>query len=213
MKNLLSRSSTDANGVVWYIHQSGIRQRAKIKNCPTCRENFATYPVGTSDYCSSECYRKPCKRCGQQFHARTPRAIYCSEECKRGSYVCENCGKTFVRKKKALGRFCSTSCHYEHECPVGTVRDGGNGYKIIKVPHGTFGAKKFGDRSGWMWEHRYVMQQVLGRPLDKHESVHHINGKRDDNRPENLELWKRSQPAGVRSSDYHCHGCRCFDHA
>jgi hypothetical protein len=27
-----------------------------------------------------------------------------------------------------------------------------------------------------------------------------------------LELWKRSQPDGVRSKDYHCVGCRCFDH-
>jgi hypothetical protein len=62
-----------------------------------------------------------------------------------------------------------------------------------------------------MLTHRYVMQQKLGRPVLKTEEVHHINGKRDDNRPENLELWKRSHPAGVRSSDYHCAGCRCFE--
>lgn len=211
MKNLLNRSDTDDNGVVWYIHPTGVRQRAKIKTCPTCSIDFATYPTSSSDYCSKECYRKSCKRCGDLFSPSTPRAVYCSEVCKLGSYVCENCGKNFVRKKKAVGRFCSTACHYEHECPIGTVRDGGNGYKIIKVPAGTPGAKKFGDRSGWMWEHRYAMQQVLGRPLENHENVHHINGVRSDNRPENLELWKRSQPAGIRSADYHCAGCRCHD--
>lgn len=45
------------------------------------------------------------------------------------------------------------------------------------------------------------MEQVLGRPLRAGENVHHINGQRDDNRPENLELWSKSQPAGQRVVD------------
>jgi hypothetical protein len=57
------------------------------------------------------------------------------------------------------------------------------------------------------------MEQTLGRRLDRHERVHHKNGNRGDNRPENLELWKvkTKDPAGVRASDYHCAGCRCGD--
>ncbi len=72
-----------------------------------------------------------------------------------------------------------------------------DGYADIRVPKGTPGAWK----SGWMPEHRYVMQQLLARPLLGIEEPHHINGIRSDNRPDNLELWSKSHPAGQRVVD------------
>jgi hypothetical protein len=50
-------------------------------------------------------------------------------------------------------------------------------------------------------EHTLVMEQYLGRPLRPGENIHHINGVRDDNRIENLEVWRISQPAGIRVRD------------
>jgi hypothetical protein len=70
-----------------------------------------------------------------------------------------------------------------------------DGYVLIRRPDHPH-AKR-----GYVAEHRLVMETTIGRLLKAEETVHHINGVRHDNRPENLELWSHSQPYGQRVAD------------
>lgn len=49
--------------------------------------------------------------------------------------------------------------------------------------------------------HRLVYERYTGRALPKGSTVHHRNGVRTDNDIENLELWARNHPTGVRVAD------------
>ena len=55
------------------------------------------------------------------------------------------------------------------------------------------------DSKGYVLEHRLVMENVLGRYLNKSEVVHHINGIKIDNRPENLCILTSSEHMKIHS--------------
>ena len=134
---------------------------------------------------------RTCVDCGRDFkpssgHLRCP-ACRSRNSCR--------CG----RRKQVKSKTC-VGCSRQDDFFNGHWKGGRsyhtNGYVIVRTKtHPRAG------KSGYVFEHILVMERTLGRHLLPDETVHHRNGIRDDNRPENLELWIRPQPAGIRVED------------
>lgn len=153
-----------------------------------------------------------CIQCNNKYDAKTKPQKFCSQKCatdnihdRRRSTLqpeprpCEHCQRVFVPRKQSAGRFCSFKCKNEgQKGEKASSWKGGrhvnaSGYVAISKPDHP-SARGHG---GYILEHRYIMEQYLGRKLEKHETIHHINGKKDDNRIENLQL--RSGRHGKRA--------------
>lgn len=138
---------------------------------------------------------------------------------------CPWCKEEFLpsfRAKKQTSLHCSRSCAHFHSYALNPGRSKGEkagrwkggrqitpkGYVLINAPDHPSLANS---TRRYVLEHRLVMEKVLGRLLKPSEQVHHKNGIRDDNRPENLELWVKQQPPGARVAEQqHCPTCTCF---
>lgn len=59
-----------------------------------------------------------------------------------------------------------------------------HGYVLVRVGKG----HHLADVRGYAYEHRIVAEKKIGRRLRPGEEVHHINGVRSDNRPENVKV-------------------------
>lgn len=132
---------------------------------------------------------RPCQLCQRAFRSRDTRRKFCSRECAYAS-LSQRRGEDHHAWKG--GRSVSKQQGYIWKRAEGHPRS----------------------RPKWpyVYEHILVMEKKINRYLMPHERVHHMNGIRNDNRPENLELWKIKDPPGVRARDYHCAGCMCDGH-
>lgn len=152
-------------------------RRGEERPCPVCGKpvyaNAGQRAKGQGVYCSRSCQTlaqtaapviKPCASCGKELRLKPSQAgrVYCSR-------VCMATGKT----KRPLER--------SHNGRAARLT--AQGYVLLWEPEHPNRSQK-----GWQPEHRLVIERILGRYLTREEQVDHINGVKDDNRPENLQV-------------------------
>ena len=163
----------------------------RTATCPNCESAFDTR-IAIQRYCSLRCQRlarkartfRTCGKCGSRYNSIDSRSKYCSRSC------------ATIRGRRYRG-------------PNSPNWRGGrtvqSGYRMVRAPDHPRARPSY----PYVLEHILVMERMLGRFLEPNERIHHRSGRRRDNRPENLELWKMKDPPGVRAADYHCAGCAC----
>lgn len=142
-----------------------------------------------------------CQFCGNEFFVpqydinSRPTIKYCSPGCYHSASRkqpqvrnCLQCGKEFVFSSKHKDKkFCDVNCacSYKREKKrIATM--GANGYKTVW----------FADGSGEP-EHRYIIEQAIGRKLGRDEVVHHIDGNRANNDISNLAVMTRGEHSAL----------------
>lgn len=154
---------------------------------------------------------KKCAFCSQEFQETRYKAFYCNHKCQAKAAIkkanlkkkpkprcgvtlkCIVCGKDFYvpqyRAKLSVTKYCSRSClaknHLAKYFPVYGFKKTGKKlhekYKVIYI------------NGKQVREHRWIMEQHIGRKLETWEHVHHINDNPLDNRIENLEVLSNSE--------------------
>jgi len=171
--------------------------------CSYCEKPFVAVRQSTRGkrtyraYCSIECRQSglkpnPCVviECERQSRIHGLCSKHYKQEmrkndrlfgCTRIDKVCKNCGVTYIATSRNQ-MFCSRACKTLSIRPNVIYR---KGYRKISLPH-----HPRADKRGYVSEHLLVMEQKIGRPIDKEESIHHIDNCKVNNHPDNLQLFE-----------------------
>lgn len=186
------------------------------KKCTVCGNDFNCYKSTEHKhkYCSKVCKKfathntERCMECDSvyevaksRFNSKYLRYKHCSNRCydifkhrekekmfMRMTYVCKNCGKVFQsRRYGKVYRFCSTRCSQSFMKGENSFAyNGGStinsaGYICVRV----------GDK--YLYEHRLIVQEEIGRKLKDNEVVHHIDGNKLNNSISNLKIMDKKE--------------------
>lgn len=157
-----------------------------------------TTHVCALDGCGVEFYLRPSST--QQYHSKECRD---ADKKKSVERTCSQCGKVYRRFLSQIADGDSGCCGQvcfkaaKRAAAIGSKKKTSDGYVVVFLPD----HPQAQPSTGYVMEHRLVMEEIIGRPLLSGEEVHHKNGIRNDNRPTNLEFWEFSQPAGQRVED------------
>lgn len=162
----------------------------EIVQCKQCGVERGFPKSARRQFCSDGCSKK--FRSGSNHprwvSARIGICLQCDGDFPR--YVVRPAGKAKNRPSYSERKFCSRSCRilyrrnnpYPRDAKIGDTFKWKDGYVYEKVLG-----------RGWLPQHRYIMEGIVGRKLSPLEDVHHKNGNKDDNSPDNLQLLSRSE--------------------
>ena len=148
-------------------------QRTVHRTCQYCGVAFLATPDnvarGWGQYCSIR----------HSVRARSPRV----------ERQCTRCGKVFavrasIAQRKGGGTYCSRQCQWP---TTTTLRPG-----VRLTEQGYAAVRGRRPATGSRLEHRVVVARILGRPLPRKAVIHHVNGDRTDNRPQNLVVCENA---------------------
>ena len=123
---------------------------------------------------------KPCRICGNPVvpvRRKDRNAFWYPRQCKSCKGKCRNNTLRIERLKQTI-----SSRRNPHSLPVGSRHLHVAGHDCI------YWQVKIAEPSFWMFEHRFIMEQILGRKLKRSEFVHHKDDDSLNNIPSNLQL-------------------------